>query len=50
MTLLVGVELANTLRQLFAETDSLGIRGNIPELVHMSDVGLIVYVSVVSMV
>ena len=39
MPLLVGVELANTLRQLFAETDSIWVYGgNIPELVHGSDV------------
>ena len=38
--LLVGVELANTLRQLVAETDSIWVYGNIPELVHGS--GLLV--------
>ena len=38
VSLLVGVELANTLRQLFAKTDSIGYTGNIPDLVYGSDV------------
>ena len=39
VTLLVGVELANTLRQLFAQTDSICVYGgNIPDLVYGSGV------------
>ena len=39
VSLLVGVELANTLRQLFAkQTPFVGIRGNIPNLVYGSGV------------
>ena len=39
VTLLVGVELANTLRQLFAQTDSIRVyEENIPDLVYGSGV------------